>query len=210
MESTTGARREEPLARYREPVKGKQDQVLDAAIRVLGTRGTRALTHRAVDAEAGIPVGSTSNYFRTREALLSGLLGRLSELETASWREFAEGLDAAAMADTGRFAEAVGGLAGELAGPSKVFTLARHAVFLEAAVHDGLRQQIVLRRAELESWGTRWMRALGSSRPSTDFWTVMALLDGLLIHQTTAPDPAFAPAPAIAALLRGLQASSPE
>ncbi|MGI5996265.1 MAG: TetR family transcriptional regulator, partial [Saccharomonospora viridis] len=30
----------------------RRDQVLDAAIRVLGTRGMRQLTHRAVDAEA--------------------------------------------------------------------------------------------------------------------------------------------------------------
>ncbi|ASR39010.1 hypothetical protein BAY61_05950 [Prauserella marina] len=191
-------------------MKGKQDQVLDAAIRVLGTKGTRALTHRAVDAEAGVPAGSTSNYFRTREALLSGLLGRLSELETASWREFAEALDAEAMADTGRFAEAVGGLAGELAGPARTFTLARHAVFLEAAVNERLRQQIVLRRAELESQGTRWLRALGSSRPSADFWAIMALLDGLLLHETTAPGAAFAPSPAIGALLRGLSGDWPE
>ena len=43
----------------------------------------RGLTHRAVDRAAGVPEGSTSYYFRTREALLEGTLDRLAELSNA-------------------------------------------------------------------------------------------------------------------------------
>ncbi|HEX5919668.1 MAG TPA: TetR family transcriptional regulator, partial [Nocardioides sp.] len=39
--------------------------LLDAALELVGTQGMRGLTHRAVDAAAGLPAGSTSNYFRT-------------------------------------------------------------------------------------------------------------------------------------------------
>lgn len=39
-------------------------------IELLGTQGLRALTHGRVDARAGLPRGSTSNHFRTRQALL--------------------------------------------------------------------------------------------------------------------------------------------
>jgi AcrR family transcriptional regulator len=53
----------------------RRERVLDAAIAVLGADGPRGLTHRAVDAEAGLPTGSTSNYFRSRAALVEALVG---------------------------------------------------------------------------------------------------------------------------------------
>ena len=48
-----------------------------------------ALTHRQVDARAGLPIGSTSNYFRTKAALLKGAIA-LNELVTSSRRGGAE------------------------------------------------------------------------------------------------------------------------
>ncbi|TQJ08251.1 TetR/AcrR family transcriptional regulator [Lapillicoccus jejuensis] len=51
----------------------------DAGIRVLAQEGARGLTHRAVDAEAGVPRGTASNYFPTREDLVAALVGRLGE-----------------------------------------------------------------------------------------------------------------------------------
>ncbi|WP_240796435.1 TetR/AcrR family transcriptional regulator [Streptomyces sp. RFCAC02] len=44
--------------------------LLDAAIEVLAREGARGLTQRAVDAEAAVPTGTTSNYFRDRDDLL--------------------------------------------------------------------------------------------------------------------------------------------
>jgi DNA-binding transcriptional regulator YbjK len=55
----------------------------DAAIVTLAREGMRGLTHRAVDRAAGVPEGSTSYYFRTREALLKATMDRLAELSTA-------------------------------------------------------------------------------------------------------------------------------
>jgi len=43
----------------------------DAGIAVLAREGSRGLTHRAIDAEAGVPVGTTSNYFRSRKSLFA-------------------------------------------------------------------------------------------------------------------------------------------
>ncbi|GLZ80678.1 hypothetical protein Afil01_54850 [Actinorhabdospora filicis] len=40
-----------------------------------------------MDAQAGLPQGSASNVFRTRDALVEGVLDRLLELETRTWRE---------------------------------------------------------------------------------------------------------------------------
>lgn len=51
----------------------------DAGLRVLAVGGARGLTHRAVDTEAGVPTGTASNYFRSRDALLGALGERIME-----------------------------------------------------------------------------------------------------------------------------------
>ena len=55
----------------------RRDLLADAGLRVLAREGARGLTHRAVDREAGVPAGTTSNYFRSRDALLGGLGERI-------------------------------------------------------------------------------------------------------------------------------------
>lgn len=51
----------------------------DAGLEVLAEQGARGLTHRAVDRAAGVPVGTASNYFATRDALIAGLVDRIGE-----------------------------------------------------------------------------------------------------------------------------------
>ena len=66
-------------------------QVGDAAIAVLAGQGARGLTHRAVDQAAGLPPGTTSNYARTRAALLTLALTRIAELDAADGASQAAG-----------------------------------------------------------------------------------------------------------------------
>ena len=51
----------------------------DAAVRVLAQQGSRGLTHRAIDAEAEVPKGTTSNYFASRDEVIDAILLRISE-----------------------------------------------------------------------------------------------------------------------------------
>ena len=53
--------------------------IADAGITVLAREGSRGLTHRAIDAVAQVPTGTTSNYFRSRDALIEGLVDRIGE-----------------------------------------------------------------------------------------------------------------------------------
>jgi DNA-binding transcriptional regulator YbjK len=53
----------------------------DAAIAVLGGDGLRALTHRSVDARAGLPTGTCGYHYRTRAALLAAALRRIADLD---------------------------------------------------------------------------------------------------------------------------------
>ena len=63
---------------------GRRSSLADAGLRVLASSGARGLTHRAVDAAADVPTGTTSNYFRSRDALLGALADRIFERRTPS------------------------------------------------------------------------------------------------------------------------------
>jgi AcrR family transcriptional regulator len=51
--------------------------LLDAAISVLAAEGARGLTFRAVDAAAGVPKGTASNYFGRRDDLVNQIAPRI-------------------------------------------------------------------------------------------------------------------------------------
>lgn len=57
----------------------RRSTLADAGIRILAEEGARGLTHRAVDATAGVPRGTASNYFATRDDLISALVDRIGE-----------------------------------------------------------------------------------------------------------------------------------
>ncbi|MFE9642592.1 TetR/AcrR family transcriptional regulator [Streptomyces sp. NPDC006365] len=59
----------------------RAELISDTALDLLAARGMRGLTHRAVDEAAGLPQGSTSNYARTRVALLEAAVRRLAQRE---------------------------------------------------------------------------------------------------------------------------------
>ncbi|MBU8860067.1 MULTISPECIES: TetR family transcriptional regulator C-terminal domain-containing protein [unclassified Micromonospora] len=181
----------------------RRQLLLDAAVRVLGTGGPRQLTHRAVDAEAGLPEGSASNRFRTREALVAGVFERLVEVETQAWQRLAVDL---APGDVAAFAAVVGRLIREFTGQQRVVTLARHALFVEAAVRPELRPAIEAGRARLAEWGVPLLAALGATDPPAHFRALLALIDGLLGNHLVSPDDDVDPEAAVAALLHGFRA----
>ena len=57
----------------------RRDELADAGVRLIARGGIRALTHRAVDVEAGLPAGSTTYYARTRRELTGLVVTRITE-----------------------------------------------------------------------------------------------------------------------------------
>nr|WP_296774324.1 TetR family transcriptional regulator [Rhodococcus sp. (in: high G+C Gram-positive bacteria)] len=57
----------------------RRSVIADAATRLIADAGLRSLTHRAIDTELGLPAGSTSYYYRTKDALLSAVIERIAE-----------------------------------------------------------------------------------------------------------------------------------
>lgn len=62
----------------------RRRELCDAGIRVLAEHGSRGLTHAQVDRYAGMPEGTTSYYYRTRDALLRGVGRRVAEIDVAN------------------------------------------------------------------------------------------------------------------------------
>ncbi|HEU4346251.1 MAG TPA: TetR family transcriptional regulator [Actinoplanes sp.] len=168
----------------------RREDLLDAAIRVLGEGGIKALTHRAVDAVAGLPAGSASNYFRTREALLNAVVERFSERERANWDELAVQMNPTTPRE---LAEAMIVFAREATGTHRTLTLARYAILVEAANQPALRAQLLATGARVNAWFMNWLRVAGSTDPERDAPLLMNHGTGLILHQLAMPDPAFDP-----------------
>lgn len=145
--------------------------IADTVIAVLAERGSRGLTHRAVDEAAGLPTGSTSYYVRSRADLLACAVPRLAELDGQMLAGLATGDPVRLLTEV-----VVAGSRGD--GRSR--TLARYELALEATRRPDLA-------AELGA-GTERVLALvrsvvGDEGP--DPAAVLALVDGLLLAQVT-------------------------
>lgn len=68
----------------------RRTAILDAAVDLLGADGGRALTYRNLDRRAGLPLGTTSNYFPTRADLVLAVARRVFERLTPSPARIAE------------------------------------------------------------------------------------------------------------------------
>ena len=60
----------------------RREAILRATLRVIGAHGADAVTHRAVAAEAGVPLSATTYYFDSKEQLLQQSLLLAAREET--------------------------------------------------------------------------------------------------------------------------------
>jgi TetR/AcrR family transcriptional regulator, regulator of biofilm formation and stress response len=143
---------------------------------VIGRSGRQAVTHRAVAEEAGVPLGSTTYYFDSRDDLLGQALEHVAASEAERYDRRAEELR---NVKTPR--ELADRLVDELvaAAEDRIAYIAEYEIWLEAG-----------RRPELREAAQSWcdaeqrsvavaMEALGSSDPTTDASLVVAAIDGL-------------------------------
>ena len=175
--------------------------LLDAAIGVLGERGMRALTHRAVDAEAGVAAGSTANYFPTREALLEAIVERVSAIERDHFDEVAVTVCPTTPADLGR---AIAGWTRDATGTHRALTLSRYAILVEAGHNAKIRHQLAATGSRVNAWFANWLRLIGSVDPGHDVHVLGNYITGLMLHQLAIPDPQFDPTDHLTALLESL------
>jgi DNA-binding transcriptional regulator YbjK len=61
----------------------RRQQILDAAMRIVVRDGVRGVRHRAVAAEAGVPLSATTYYFKDIEDLLTDTFAQYVERSAA-------------------------------------------------------------------------------------------------------------------------------
>ena len=159
--------------------------IADAAIDVLGRDGLRALTHRAVDARAGLPQGTCSYHHRTRRSLLAAALNRIADLDRADMASTtadadAEGADGAGT--DGTDADGAGGgvagravaVLGRWLGPGRIRTRARLVLMLDAEARRDLGDEAARLADEFVAGATIALGDAGKAR------LLVALLDGVV------------------------------
>lgn len=151
-------------------------RALHAAVELVGGEGIRALTHGRVDAAAGLPPGSTSNHFRTRAALIAGVIEGIAAEERS---------DADLPSITTRD-DLVRGLTRMIevqSGPQAMRTRARYALFLEADAATS--RPLLEQRGAFEAWIRGILRQLGGPPAERQTRFLMAAAEGLLLHRMT-------------------------
>jgi DNA-binding transcriptional regulator YbjK len=179
----------------------RRDQLLDAAIELLGERGVRGVTHRAIDAATGVPPGSTSNYFRTSDGLLIAVIDRFADRERAALDDLADGLRPDGPAEVAALLAAA---ARASAGPNRTLTLARYAILLASAQRPALRERLAETGGRVNVWAASWLKAAGSADPERDASIAQNYIVGLVLHQLARPRADFDPEPALVALVTAL------
>lgn len=159
----------------------RRADIAAAGVRVIATSGVRALTHRAIDAELGLPAGSTSYYARTRRDLITLIVQRLATRTTTD-------MSGAALPDKIAIPEAAMMIA---RGLDAMMTrsddhLARIALHIEyrndpdtlatLAGDPPVRPSLIAAAADL-------LRKAGVDGPGTYAADLVALMDSLLMQQ---------------------------
>ena len=167
-----------------------RERVLDAAIDLLATGGLRALTHARADERAGVPKGSTSNYFRTRAALLAGVTDWIAQRERPAVHV------AFAPRSPSEFVDAMCTLLEVTSRKNRDLTTARLVLFMEASHNDALREALSRGRATLGGEIVTALAEMGAHQPEAAAEAIASCFEGLLLHRIarhvdTDPRPIF-------------------
>ncbi len=182
----------------------RRTAILDAAIETVGSRGIRGLTHRSVDDAAGLPTGSTSNLFRSRDRLLEGIVERFAQRERAAFEQIAMSAVPLTLEDLGR---TLADFAVASVRDNRSITLARYALLVEGALRPTLQRTLADTGAAVNAWATQWFRVVGSQHPERDRNVVANYVTGLTLHELAMPSVDFDPTEPITDLIRVLMES---
>lgn len=167
-------------------LRGDRRRLLAAgAVKVLAEQGARGLTHRRLDSELGLPEGSTSNAFATRDALFQAALASLAEPTLEAMHEAAERLPD--RMDPGVAADLLAGTVfGWLEPGERPRLIARFELIMEATRRPALQGTLGEIRAAFNDIAERLSRAAGAPDAQGAAPLLVSLADGILIAHLSA------------------------
>lgn len=164
-----------------------RQRLVAAAVDQLADEGMRGLTHRRVEQRAGVGQGLVKYHFGALDGLIAAVVTHMADLEITAVIRVSPDQQAAALA-TGEVPPEVWQAAREAyeaitSRPQLV--RARFELYLHAGRHPELQ-------AAIRTGRERFIEATAASLPSPDpragAHMVLALVNGLLLHQLSAPD----------------------
>lgn len=189
-----------------EQPRGRRAEVIAAAIEVAGTLGVSGLTYRSVDAAANVPSGTTSNHFRTRDALLLGVIVEIEKLRRAFWRALVTEINPTTVADLVGIGTAY---ANGAVGVMSTRVRAYMALLMEGWSHPELREPLQRGRDAQIPRTLQLMRNVNPTTPQLHAEIFQDYLTGIIYQQLANPAPDFNPRPGIETLITVLLSSPP-
>lgn len=162
----------------------RRSALADAGIRVLAEEGARGLTHRAVDAMAGTPRGTASNYFATRDELIAALVDRIGERLAPEPEQVHPPI--ARQPDRARFADYLRDVVRRLSADPHV-ALALFELRLEAARRPAIAATLGAWRQRAFQEDVAFNRDTGLPGGPTEIALFHYAVDGLMLDHLTAP-----------------------
>lgn len=181
-----------------EQPRGRRAEVLEAAIQVAGTHGVDGLTYRSVDAAANVPSGTTSNHFRTRDALLLGVIIEIEKLRRAFWRALVTETNPTTVSE---LVDIVTAYANGAVGVMSTRVRAYMVLLMEGWSHPELREPLQRGRDAQIPRTLQLMRKVNPGTPEMHAEILQDYLTGIIYQQLANPAPEFNPRPAIEALI---------
>ncbi|MFR9752852.1 TetR/AcrR family transcriptional regulator [Nocardia sp. 004] len=175
----------------------RRARLLEAAIDMIATKGIRALTHRALDTELGLPAGSASYYFRTRRALLAGIADHITERSRADFTaaELTTPTSAAAGTEIPApelIARHIAVWVDRLLAERGNHLIARHALLVELRTDLELRARLAHSLFSLDR-ARELFRAMDRTDPETAATDFVAVLEGAVFDRCTGNRASLAP-----------------
>lgn len=168
------------------PRVDRRTLMLDASIRVIAANGLRGLTHRAVQEEAGLPNGSVTYYFKTRDQLVLAVVDRMTDLDRVYAGQVTHELMRATavrpiVIDYAHLATFMSRWWTE----GRAVQLARLELEIAGTREPVLHEAMIRCQAEFRSFAELIALSLGSSNPDLDGQVMLSFLDGLLFDFVT-------------------------
>lgn len=160
----------------------RRQAILDATMRIIVRDGVRAVRHRAVAAEAAVPLSATTYYFKDIDDLITDTFAQFVERSAAYMAKFWNSTQGLVQEQVGRLdggAEARRHLADEIAGLAVEYVrnqllnrrdhlLAEQAFQQEALLNPRLRGLVRAHQKILLQGVSHFFEVLGSQQPEQD------------------------------------------
>ncbi|WPP01005.1 TetR family transcriptional regulator [Pseudomonas sp. HR96] len=185
----------------------RRQEILDAAMRVVVRDGVRGVRHRAVAAEAGVPLSATTYYFKDIDDLLSDTFAQYVERSAAFMAKLWENTevllrqllaeDDGSQAARARLADAIARMTADYVQRQlrsrRNHLMAEQAFRQEALRNPRLAELVASHERILLQGARRLLEVLGSRDPQEDAQLLTAIIgrmeyQGLLRPESPQPD----------------------